>query len=77
MRVDLAKVRELRRKAGLTQADMAVALGYRSAVGYFYLERGRCRVTVERLGLIAQALGVQPGDLLTTDKNMTGRTFPA
>lgn len=64
MQVDLAKIRRLRRAANLTQADMAKVLGYRSGVGYLHVEKGHVSVTVERLGGIADVLGVPITDLL-------------
>lgn len=67
MRVNLEKLRELRRKARLTQADMAAALGYRSSAGYFYLEHGRSRMTVEQWAMISHILGVEPGELLISE----------
>ena len=64
MQVDLAKIRRLRKEADLTQGDMAKALGYRSGVGYLHVEKGHVSVTVERLGSIANVLGVPITDLL-------------
>jgi len=72
MRVDLATIRRLREEAGLKQADMAAALGYQTPVGYLYLEKGRCKITAEQLGIIAQILGVPVGDLLVANEPPTG-----
>ncbi len=67
MRVDLAKIRELRKAANLTQADLAKTLGYVSAVGYLYLEKGRCKISAAQLATIANTFGVPMTDLLIQD----------
>jgi len=69
MQVDLAQIRALRKRAGLTQADMARVLGYKTAVGYLYLEKGRCRVSAAQLATIANKLGVPITDLLIADRS--------
>lgn len=65
--IDLAKIRALRKQKGLTQEDMAQALGYMSAIGYHYLETGKRRITAERLADIATILGVNVDDLYTNE----------
>ncbi len=61
--IDLARIRALRKQKGLTQENMAQALGYETAIGYHYLETGKCRITAERLADIATILGVNVDDL--------------
>jgi len=68
MRVDIGKIRRLRETARLTQSDMAKALGYKTHIGYHYLETGRCRISAEQLGVIAQKLNVPIADLLVADE---------
>jgi len=65
--IDLAKIRALRKQKGLTQEDMAQALGYETAIGYHYLETGKRRITAERLADIATILGVNVDDLYTEE----------
>ncbi len=67
MQVDVAKIRRLRKAAGLTQADMAQVLGYKSPVGYLYLENRRCKISAEQLATIAITLKVPITDLLVAD----------
>lgn len=62
-KVDLAKMRMLRRRKGISQREMARTLGYKSAVGYHYLETGRCAIQAEQLFCIAERLGVPIGEL--------------
>ena len=52
-RVDTAKLRELRRRAGLTLEDVAKLLDYKTPVGYHYVETGECKLTVERAVVLA------------------------
>lgn len=58
MKVDLVKIKMLRCKKGISQREMAEKLGYKSSVGYHYLECGRCAIQAEQLFLIAQKLEV-------------------
>jgi len=62
-RVDLEKIRGLRKQKNLTQWQIAQKIGYKTAIGYHYLERGRCKITAEQLDVIASALGVTTEEL--------------
>lgn len=69
-RVNLKKIRRLRKQKKLTQLYMAQKLGYESDVGYHYLETGRCKIKAEQLDVIASEFGVSTDDLYedeTTD----------
>jgi len=60
-----ARVRELRRRADLTQQQ----LGERAAVSYKFvggIERGEENPSLEVILKIAEGLGVEPGDLFET-----------
>jgi transcriptional regulator with XRE-family HTH domain len=57
-----ARVRELRERAGLTQAALADAAGI-DRIAVSNIERGQRDVGVLRAAAIARALGVPPGDL--------------
>ena len=56
-------VRRVRRAAGLTQAQLAKALGV-SRPRISELENGKHAFRLQTLHKIASALGVEPGDLL-------------
>ncbi len=56
--INLRLLRELRQKKGLTQAQIAQALGYKSELGYHYLESGRCQIKANHLPLLAAILEV-------------------
>ena len=62
------KLRVMRLCKGWSQEEMAERLGY-SANGYAKIERGETDIKVDRLGKIAEAIGV---DLSTVQK----MTFP-
>lgn len=65
--VDLEKIRRLRKQKKLTQLYMAHKLGYKTDIGYHYLETGRCKIKAEQLDVIAVELGVTTEDLYTSD----------
>jgi putative transcriptional regulator len=56
--VDIAKIKKLRKEKSITQFEMAKMLGYKTDVGYHYLESGRCKIDAIQLAMIAQALDV-------------------
>jgi transcriptional regulator with XRE-family HTH domain len=68
--LDLEKVRSLRERRGMTQAEAAKAAGLARSENnarqrWSAIEGGRrANVTLETLGRIAKALGVNPRDLL-------------
>lgn len=58
------RTRELRKKAGLSQEELALRAGLdRSYVGQ--VERGECNVTVLNIYKLATGLKVEPSDLLS------------
>ena len=58
VKVNLERMKHLRKAKGLTQLEMARLLGYKTNLGYFYLENGRCQIKANHLPLIAAALEV-------------------
>jgi transcriptional regulator with XRE-family HTH domain len=63
--IDLAKIKSLREKLGLTQDDAAMRAGFASRQRWNDIESGRkASVTVNTLEQIAKALGVKGKDLL-------------
>ena len=59
-----ARVRELRRAKKLTQSELGAAIG--SNQGYMFgVEAGDANITLKTLARLADALGVEPGDLLS------------
>lgn len=70
-KVDLQKIKTLRRARGFTLMDMAKKLGYESPNGYFYLEKGRSKFYAETLAAVADILGVSIEELF--EKPAEGR----
>lgn len=54
MRLDLAKIKELRIKNKISLKEMASLLGYETPTGYYYAESGRCKFKPNHIPLIAQ-----------------------
>lgn len=71
IRVDLNKIKKLRKEKDITQNEMAKKLGYKSDVGYHYLESGRCQIAAIQLAMIAQILDVPVSHLYNYDSTST------
>lgn len=67
MRIDLDKIRSLRKTKRITQLEMAKRLGYKTDLGYHYLEKGRCRIRADQLAIIAETLKVPIEELYVND----------
>jgi transcriptional regulator with XRE-family HTH domain len=69
--LDIAKVRNLRLKLGLTHEQAATAAGFTSRQQWYGIESGRTGtdVSVSTLGKLARALKCDPDDLLTTPED--------
>lgn len=70
--VNLNKIKKLRKEKSITQNEMAKMLGYKSDVGYHYLESGRCQIDAVQLAMIAQILGVPVNLLYNYGSTPTG-----
>ncbi|WP_117017115.1 helix-turn-helix domain-containing protein [Aeribacillus pallidus] len=67
-KVDLNKIKTLRKKAGFSLEEMAKLLGYESQNGYYYLEIGRSKFPAETLAKVADILEVPINELFFEDK---------
>jgi transcriptional regulator with XRE-family HTH domain len=67
-KVDLKKIKVLRKKANLSLEDMAKKVGYESANGYYYLEIGRGKFPAETLALVAEIFRIPINDLFFEEK---------
>ncbi|WML38668.1 helix-turn-helix transcriptional regulator [Neobacillus sp. OS1-2] len=63
IKVDIEKIKTLRKKAGISIEKMSEFLGYDSLNGYYYLETGRIKFPAEKLALVAKILEVPYGFL--------------
>ncbi|WP_368532775.1 helix-turn-helix domain-containing protein [Cytobacillus horneckiae] len=55
-KVDLEKIKSLRKNSNLSLSEMATLLGYESVNGYYYLETGRGKFPAETLAKVATIL---------------------
>lgn len=56
------RLKQIRRRSGLTLGDVAAAVGVSKPTVWAW-EQGKCRPLPERVGAIAEALGVDVADL--------------
>jgi len=63
MRVDLEKMKRLRKEKKISQTELAKKIGYKTGVGYHYIETGKRKIRAETLAKIAEILGVSVEDL--------------
>lgn len=63
--VNYRKIRSLRRANNWSQAEFALAVGFRSLCSVSRLERGRCDLSLSRLEQIARVLQVPVIELIT------------
>lgn len=73
-KVDLEKIKHMRRRAHLTLEDMAGKLGYESLNGYYYLEKGRSKFPAETLSAVAEILDVSIEELFVDSNEKRGKT---
>lgn len=57
------RVRALREKAGMTQIELADAVGYRDSSSITFIEQGRNNMKPDVMVLLCTALGTSPNDL--------------
>ncbi|MBH0166250.1 helix-turn-helix transcriptional regulator [Fictibacillus sp. 7GRE50] len=57
-KVNLKKIKQLRKERSISLDEMAKILGYESPNGYYYLEIGRGKFPAETLALVASILKV-------------------
>lgn len=62
-KVDIEKIKRMRKSERITLEEMAKHLGYKSPNGYYYLERGRSKFTAETLAEVAEILNISLEDL--------------
>lgn len=67
-KVDLDKIKNLRKKANLSLDEMSKLLGYESPNGYYYLEIGRGKFPAETLAKVADIFGTPINTLFFEEK---------
>lgn len=66
-RVDLKKIKSKRKAKKITIEEMSNLIGYSSPNGYYYLEVGKSKFTVEKLAQVAEILDSTIDELLYED----------
>ena len=69
VKVDLAKLRELRKSYGYSMGMVAKHLGFKTPQGYFHKETGERAITAAELGTLAALFEVSADDLLIPAPN--------
>lgn len=62
------RVRALRERAGMTQAELAARLGYKDSSSITFIEQGRNNIKPDVLLLLCTALGTSPNELFGWDE---------
>ena len=60
----LERIKIYRKRARLSQSDMATYLGYKGKSGYSNLENGKVKMTVEQLEQLITILSIPQEDLV-------------
>lgn len=70
MKVDLKKIKKLRKDKKISQKELAKKLGYKSGTGYHYIETGKRNIKAETLAKIAQILNVPIEELYDNEQSI-------
>ena len=62
--INLDYIHELREEHGLSTSDLARELGYKTPTGYWLLEKGQRKFSVDTLYQVAQLFGCSMEELL-------------
>jgi transcriptional regulator with XRE-family HTH domain len=74
MRVDLKKIKKLRKDKKISQKEIAKKLGYKSGTGYHYIETGKRNIKAETLAKIAQVLNVSVEELYDSEQSIKNQS---
>jgi transcriptional regulator with XRE-family HTH domain len=62
------RIRALRERAGMTQVELASAVGYKDGTSITFIEQGRNNIKPDVLLLLCTALGTSPNELFGWDE---------
>jgi transcriptional regulator with XRE-family HTH domain len=68
LKVDIEKIKMLRKNANISLEKMSELLGYDSINGYYYLETGRIKFPADRLALVSKILNTPIEKLFFEDE---------
>ncbi|MDR3543248.1 MAG: helix-turn-helix transcriptional regulator [Desulfosporosinus sp.] len=69
-KINLKTLKSLRKKAGLTQVEVATYLGYQTSLGYHYIESGRCNLSAEHAVILSKLYNVQIENFFVSEITM-------
>jgi transcriptional regulator with XRE-family HTH domain len=67
-KLNLIKLKKLREQTGFSQEEISKKLGYKSALGYHYIETGRCKPNAEHIFTLAALYEINPDELFFEEK---------
>ena len=67
VKVNLELVKELREKNGYSISDMSQKTGFKTPTGYWLIEQGQRKVSVETLYILSELYGIAMEDMLTKE----------
>lgn len=62
--IDVEKIKELRAKTKKSMSDMSMALGYKTPTGYWNIEQGKRKVSIDSLYRMCKVFGVHMEELI-------------
>lgn len=68
VRINLGFIEELRKKNGYSNAKMAEELGYKTPTGYWLLEKGERKISVDTLYRLSKLFNVSIEELLVEEE---------
>lgn len=68
IKVNLEKIKKLRKEANISLETMSEILDYDSLNGYYYLETGRIKFPADKLAIVAKTLKVPIDQLFFEDE---------
>lgn len=67
--IDLEVLKELREQRGYSISDLAAMLGYKTPTGYWLIEQGQRKVSIDTLYRLAEIYDCTMEDLVTENPN--------
>jgi transcriptional regulator with XRE-family HTH domain len=68
LKVDIEKIKKVRKNSGISVEKMSELLGYDSLNGYYYLETGRIKFPADKLAIVSKILNIPMEELFFEDK---------
>lgn len=66
-KVNLELLKKLRKDNNLSQEEVSLKLGYKTKLGYHYIETGRCNLKAEQMLILSELYNVPIGYFFKSD----------